>query len=364
MFRVKIHGAGSIGNHMAHAARSKGWRVDVVDTDPAALERTRKEIYPARYGAWDEDIRLFEAADAPTGDYDLIVVGTPPQVHIDLALAAIDERPQAVLVEKPVCGPDLAGAQELVDRAAEAGVRVFVGYDHVVGDATRKAVELAGHAGLGRPVTLDVEFREHWGGIFGAHPWLEGPWDTYLGFSARGGGASGEHSHALNLWQHFATAVGAGRIAALSAAMDVVEDGRVAYDRLCLMTLRTEGGLVGRCVQDVVTQPPRKWARIQFENGFVEWRCGIAGKDIVSAALPDSGPVTHEYAKSRPDDFIRELDHIVDALNTGAHSPIAIERGLDTMLAVAAAHRSHETGSWAAIDYAGGYRPESVKEAT
>ncbi len=30
-----------------------------------------------------------------------------------------------------------------------------------------------------------------------AHPWLAGPQDSYLGFWRRGGGASGEHSHAI-----------------------------------------------------------------------------------------------------------------------------------------------------------------------
>ena len=66
--------------------------------------------------------------------------------------------------------------------------------------------------------TIDVEFREHWGGIFAAHPWLEGPQDSYLGFWDRGGGASGEHSHAINLWQFFASQLGKGRIIEVSAA--------------------------------------------------------------------------------------------------------------------------------------------------
>ena len=73
MTKVKILGAGSIGNHLSNASRSLGWQVDLCDTDPAALARTQNEIYPARYGKWDDGIRLFEYKDAPTSGYDLIL---------------------------------------------------------------------------------------------------------------------------------------------------------------------------------------------------------------------------------------------------------------------------------------------------
>jgi predicted dehydrogenase len=361
-FKIKVLGAGSIGNHLSNAARTMGWSVDLCDVDPKALERTRTQIYPSRYGKWDESIRLFESGQAPKGGYDLIFIGTPPHVHLELALESLKEQPTALLIEKPVCGPDLAGANELYERAQKAGVAVFVGYDHVVGKAARLASELSLTADMGPVTTLDVEFREHWGGIFSAHPWLAGPWESYLGFWKRGGGASGEHSHAANLWQHFAHAVGAGRIVQVQATLDMVKDERVDYDRLCFMTLRTEQGLVGRCVQDVVTQPPRKWARIQRTNGFVEWQCGREpGVDVVAAALPGRVSVEQKVSKTRPDDFIEELRHIEAALKADpSASPIALGRGLDTMLVVAAAHLSHQSGRRVKIDYAGGYTPDAL----
>lgn len=360
--RVKIYGAGSIGNHLAHAARSLDWSVDVVDPDPRALERMRNSIYPTRYGKWDETIRQFDPKDQPKGGYDLVCVGTPPDSHIALARSAVAERARAVLVEKPLCGPDLDGAQELADEAAKAGVAGFVGYDHVVGRAARLACDTVLAPGIGEIATLDVEFREFWGGIFAAHPWLSGPADSYLGYWKRGGGASGEHSHATNLWQHFAHVVGGGRVVSVQATLNFVRDGTIDYDRLCLMTLETESGLVGRCVQDVVTQPPRKWARIQGTEGFVEWTCGHApGVDQVEATLPGRISNVQRVAKTRPDDFIEELRHIEQALASDpARSPIALSRGLDTMLVVAAAHLSHQTGRCVKIDYSKGWVPAAL----
>lgn len=359
--KVKVLGAGSIGNHLSNAARQLGWSVDIVDPDPAALQRTRTDIYPSRYGVWDDAIRLFAPHVAPAGGYDLIFIGTPPDSHMPLARAAVAERPKAVLVEKPLCGPNLAGAQELADEAAAAGVAVFVGYDHVVGRAARIVAALLASGAIGAVTTIDVEFREHWGGIFDAHPWLTGPWDSYLGFAARGGGASGEHSHAANLWQHFANVTGAGRVSEVDATLEFVRDGRVDYDRLCLMNMRTESGLLGRCVQDVVTQPPRKWARLQGADGYIEWHCSAEpGVDIVVGRLGDER-VEERVLKTRPDDFIEELSHIVEALSSDPSlSPISLARGLDTALIIAAALRSAEAGRRAYIDFAGGYRPSSV----
>lgn len=355
--KVKIYGAGSIGNHLSNASRSLGWQVDLCDVDPAALQRTKNEIYPGRYGKWDQAIRLLECKDAPKGVYDLIFVGTPPDSHVSLALEAVQERPRAVLVEKPFCTPDLNGAQELYELARKNGVAVFTGYDHVVSKASERFGEVLRSGTLGSIETLDVEFREYWGGIFAAHPWLNGPSDTYLGFWSRGGGASGEHSHAANLWQHFAHVAGAGRVVEVSAMMDIVADGKVDYDKLCVMQLRTENGLIGRVVQDVVTSPPRKWARLQGRDGYAEWHCGY--RPGVDAVLKGSGNGIGDefhFTKSRPDDFIQELRHIEASLNADATgSPISMSRGLDTMLVVAAAHKSVREKRSIAIDYAAGY---------
>lgn len=362
MFKIKVLGAGSIGNHLANASRRLGWAVDLCDIDPLALERTRTQIYPSRYGAWDGNIRLFKNDDAPKGEYDMIFIGTPPQMHIPLAMEALDEQPKAILIEKPVCGPDLDGALELLECATRKGVAIFVGYDHVISKASGLAEELMLRPNMGAVTTIDVEFREHWGGIFGAHPWLAGPWETYLGFWKRGGGASGEHSHAANLWQHFAHVVGAGRVVEVQASLDMVNDGRVDYDRLCLMNFKTENGIIGRCVQDVVTHPPRKWARIQRTEGYVEWQCGREpGVDTVTASLPGRVAIEQKVSKTRPDDFIEELRHIEIALsNDPSKSPIALSRGLDTMLVIAAAHLSHSTGRRVRIDYTKGHTPQAL----
>jgi predicted dehydrogenase len=357
MTSVKIIGAGSIGNHLANAARSKGWDVTLCDIDPAALQRTRESIYPGRYGAWDEAIRLVTTDEAPRGGFDWIFIGTPPDVHMRLALDAVDERPNGLLIEKPVATPDLADCQTLHERTQEYGVRAFVGYDHAVSQSAARFAEIA--RSLGDPKTLDVAFREHWQGIFNAHPWLSGPADTYLGFWERGGGACGEHSHALNLWQHFASVIGAGRIASVSATMDYVERDGASYDQNAMLNVRTETGFAGRIVQDVVTRPPLKWARLQAADAAVEWQCiATPYHDVVR--IDGDTPSETLFDKTRPQDFIQELDHLETALTDGTPSPIDLACGLDSMLVIAAAHMSARTGRSVSINYDAGYRDTAL----
>ena len=89
MARVKIVGAGSIGNHLSHACRLQGHEVTLCDRDPEALRRTREEIYPARYGGFDDAIRLVTAEAVAAEPFDVVFVGTPPDTHIAIALSQL-----------------------------------------------------------------------------------------------------------------------------------------------------------------------------------------------------------------------------------------------------------------------------------
>ena len=149
----------------------------------------------------------------------------------------------------------------------------------------------------------------------------------------------------------------------VTATLDYVEGNGLAYDRLCLANLETDEGLVGRVVQDVVTRPVRKWARLQGSDGFIEWLCGYEpGKDAVRYAGNDGEVSTETFSKTRPDDFILELRHIAAATERhGYKSPLDLERGLETMLIVAASHRSAREGKSIEIDWNKGYSDRALR---
>jgi predicted dehydrogenase len=342
--KIKIFGAGSIGNHLAQAARRMTWQVTVVDTDPKALGRMKNEIYPMRYGQWDDAIELRVSGTEQKGSYDVIMIGTPPHVRTAVALEALKENPKVMLLEKPVTYPFDPKLKTLSARLKTSKTIALVGYDHAVAKSVGRAVDLLKSGIIGEPLTLDVEFREHWEGIFKAHPWLSGPQDSYLGYWQRGGGASGEHSHALHLAMYLSQQAKLGAWDRVHANLQTVKKGKIDYDSIASFSFSTEKGKTGRVIQDVVTKPTRKWARVQGTNGYVEWICsGHASGDIVRFAGSDGAVRDEIFEKKRPDDFYAEMLHIDGVLKKKINartSPIAFSTGVDVMRILEKARRA------------------------
>lgn len=364
MHSIKIIGAGSIGNHLAHASRVRGWDVILTDIDPEALNRSKNNIYPSRYGSWDDAIVVKDSRKALHDRTEVVFIGTPPDSHIPLALEAIRTcAPKVLLIEKPLAVPDLSGCEQLLNSCTERGIFCAVGYNHCLGKNTILAEEILANGYLGPVQTISARTREHWQGILNAHPWLGGPGASYLGHSARGGGAAGEHSHAINIWQHFAHLLGAGRVVEISATLDRVKGDNLDYDQSAFLVLRTESGMVGDVIQDVVTQPTEKSARLQGESGFLEWKVNtVPGKDSVVFGKQGTPAEEVFIDKTRPDDFICEIDHLAEILSGRCtSSPISLERGLETMMVIAAAVESDRLGRRVQIDWDRGYTLDALR---
>ena len=354
MYSVKVYGAGSIGNHLTHACRNMGWNVTVCDVDKDALQRMKNEIYPARYGQWDDNITLKLNEDIKKSDYyDVVIIGTPPESHMSIALSELNSKnhPKLILIEKPLCVPTLEGCQELSDLSEEKNTIVLCGYNHTLTTHTREASNISD---LGECKSIHVQWLEHWGGIFKAHPWLAGPKDSYLGYSSRGGGSTYEHSHGIDIWQHFSLTYGSGRINQVTAMMKQVKDNGVDYDETTQLIVSTEKGMTGTIVQDVVTNPPVKCVKIQTEKSNIVWEANkLSGHDSLTVDGKEK-----LYKKTRPDDFVGEIEHVDDILSGKVdpnNSPISLERGITTMMVAAAGSLSSRIGKKVTIDYSKGY---------
>jgi len=361
MYSVKIYGGGSIGNHLSNACRKKGWSVHVCDRDPEALIRMKNDIYPSRYGHWDENIKLSLNSEIDMDSYfDIVIIGTPPESHIPIALSELESRnyPKLILLEKPLCTPDLKDAQMLFDAASLKGSTVLCGFNHNLTKNTRDADELIRKYNPGRCKSLHVQWLEHWGGIFKAHPWLDGPSDSYLGYTSLGGGASCEHSHAISIWQHFSLALGMGDIVEVTSINSNIEKNGTKYDEVSQMIVKTSEGLTGTIVQDVITNPATKKATIECENTKIIWE--VNREDSVDYLLHNDSEFF--YNKTRPEDFEGEVDHIESILSgefTG-DSPISLERGLKVMMVISAAILSDKMGKKVLIDYSSGFNQKSL----
>lgn len=312
MTSIKIYGCGSAGMHLANAAHLHGWWVTMVDSDPTALNRVPM-IFPQRYGYEPDNIKIMLDELAPKIDYDLVAVATPPTSHINLALKAwVDHNPHGVLIEKPLCAP-----HQIAEARALFGKRVFVGYTHAM---TAAKLNMR-HGGF-----LRTEFRESWAPIMRAHPWNKRPEDTYLGNWRAGGGALGEHSHAIHMWLMQAVPCH-GEVVRVLAQVQYANGG--AYDSYASVLLECEDGFMGEVIVDTVSDPTVK--RMHLEQS-------------------DDGVQMQTFGKC---DFTAELSHLfemsmmADTSLYWTESPIALSRGFQVMRIIEAAHRSQ--GAWVCL---------------
>ncbi len=84
----------------------------------------------------------------------MILVGTPPEHHIPIAREAIEEAPQAILIEKPLCPPTLEGADALARAWEATDVRIYVGYEYALSKAAQKVEQYLGEKAIGTVALL------------------------------------------------------------------------------------------------------------------------------------------------------------------------------------------------------------------
>ncbi|WP_353713633.1 Gfo/Idh/MocA family oxidoreductase [Arthrobacter sp. K5] len=119
--RTAVVGFGISGKvfHTPLITADPNYSLDVIVTADPARAAEAARLYPqARI------VPTPEAMFAQAGDLDLVVLGTPPHTHFDLAAAAIAHGLH-VVVDKPFV-PTSAQAEELIALASDAGVQLTV----------------------------------------------------------------------------------------------------------------------------------------------------------------------------------------------------------------------------------------------
>lgn len=345
MTKVKIFGAGSIGNHYAFACINKKWDVTIIDIDPKALERMRYQIYPSRYGRWNKNIRLISKDD--NENYDIVMIGTPPTSHLNIATKELIKKnpPKVIHIEKPLCTPDLKGIKKILRiRKRAPKTQIFGGYNHSLTKNTIYAEKLIKKIKFGKVLSMQALNRENWIGIYKAHFWIKSMADTYLGYYQKGGGALCEHSHGLNIWSHFSNFLGLGKVKKVNCNMKIIEKGKVKYDETVFLNLTTNKNFLGNVYQDVITDPAQKILNIQFEKGYVNIINNFEDNyDAVKFSFHKKVKIV-KFKKSRPDDFIGLINHLQQALKSKIEkkSPISLNRSIEIMKIINASFKSHK----------------------
>jgi predicted dehydrogenase len=148
VIRLAFIGCGAIAR--AHAKRLRKHRADVqvgfASREPARSEQFAQELGGIAHGSYDEALA--------SSEIDAVAIVTPPESHLDLALAALAAGKHVVL-EKP---PLLEAAQfaRLGDAARAAGKQLFVAENYQYKPLLRRLRLLLAEGVIGDPLFVHV----------------------------------------------------------------------------------------------------------------------------------------------------------------------------------------------------------------
>ena len=298
---ILIVGCGSIGErHLRCFQRTGRVTVSACDANTALLQRVSGQYNAA--GFTD-----FNAALAAR-HHDGIVIATPAQTHVDLALAAL-RHGAAVFIEKPL-GTRLAKVDELLAAAATSGRFTAVAYVYHLMPWILGAHDFLRSGELGRPLHASVAAGQHFPTFRPAYR------DIYYARHESGGGAIQDAlTHIANVIEWL---LGPTTRVFCDAAHQALEG--VTVEDTVNVTARNGAVLVNYALNQFQA-PNETTFQVHCEGGSV---CVEGHEQRWSVFRRGAGAWEHHQAApaERDDLFIAQANAFLDGLN-GQPTPLA-----------------------------------------
>lgn len=332
MTKLLVIGCGSIGRRHMRVFREAGVSfLAGVDTREDRIEQARSEI---GLDGWALDHR----SALESGDYDAVVIATPPHLHTPIALDAARAGCH-LFIEKPLA-MDQSGLDELLGVVRERDIVGYTAYCYRFIPSAGRLRELVQSGRIGRTLTARLEissFLPDW------HPW-----EDYRGFymakKEQGGGALLDESHGIDLLRWIL-----GDVASVSAFVGNVSDLEITSDDLAVLLLRFRSGVVVEAHFDLLGRTPRVGAEFIGSEGTILW-------DRIDPTLSIFDAKTGEWQKETfpPDDTVcsygRQAEHFLECIQKGSEPRTTLEDGRATLRVLLAGFESAERGTRVELD--------------
>ena len=156
---------------------------------------------------------------------------------------------------------------------------------------------------------VNINWREGWDGILGAHPWLKNEFDSYLGNYKKGGGSIQEHSHGIHALVCTLNLLKIKKFNLLGKIIFFRKKSNIKYDYFANMFAEIKN-IFFKYETDLITFPPEKNIFIKLDNGYLKWICNFKkNTDAVILKYFDKYSVK-TFKKTRSSEFVNELNHI------------------------------------------------------
>ena len=301
---ILIFGAGSIGTHHANAARSLNCNVLICDIDSSKFEYMKNNLYPERYGSWDNKIKFVSYRDVfeTNNIYDLIIIGVPPKNHLALLKKCFASlKFKKILVEKPLCVFNQSFA--FINRLRYKN-KIYCGFNHSISESILFLINLILKNKIGKIKNIEINWKEDFNLILKAHPWIKSLKHSYLSNINEGGGGCHEYSHAIHLALILKNILFKNKT---QVCKDMVYKKRsgLYYDSVAKITFKDKLRSINLNI-DTILDPCEKNIKLIGDKGTIFWERRIE-KNYEKIEIRKSKNLNYKFKLTRRDDFINEI---------------------------------------------------------
>jgi len=301
---ILIFGAGSIGAHHANAARTLNCNVFICDIDISRFEYMKKNLYPQRYGSWDNKIKFITYKDVfkIKNIYDLIVIGVPPKNHLILLKKCFTSlKFKKILIEKPLC---VFNQSFSFIKKLKYKNKIYCGFNHSISESILFLINLILKKKIGKITTVTINWKEDFDLILKAHPWIKGLKHSYLSSLNEGGGGCHEYSHAVHLALILKNILFKNETK-IHQNITYKKKENIYYDSKAQIIFENNLRTISLNI-DTITNPCEKNIKIVGEKGIILWERKIE-KNYEKIKIIKNKNLNYKFKLTRQDDFINEM---------------------------------------------------------
>lgn len=319
-----VIGCGSIGQrHVTNLKTvSAESAIDVFDTQTELA----KEI------AKNHNVNLVNSTAIESGNYDCVLVCTPPSSHVDLAIRAVTSGSN-VFIEKPLSS-SLDGIEKLQNLVTKNNLLAFVGYNFRFNKGINTVKQLITDQTFGKVLYASAYFGQYLPDWRPNQDYRKG----YIVNKSMGGGIILDGSHEIDylMWL-------LGK--PISIQSDYVYTDLLAADTEAIadVILKFHDKILGHIHMDFVRRKYKRTLELICEKGMVQWSLSESTIDTF-----DGIKKTHnrlEIKDTVDDMYVKEIEHVIDCIaKKSASKIIGLDNGIYTLKASNAIKESGVSG--------------------
>lgn len=326
---ILIIGSGSIGKRHARNLAGLGCRVSCMDPREDRRNELAGEVkLVAGFESYKEALQ--------GAAYDGVVIGSPPHVHVEQTIAALDAG-IPVLLEKPV-SPGLEAAKKLAEAASKASAPLLMGYTWRWWPPLEGVRKLLAEEAVGAIRHVQFHMSAH---LADWHPW-EPYQEFFMSQRELGGGALLDESHWIDLmlWLFGKPDLVSGRIEKISD-LEIDSD-----DNVDLLFVYENGPRVTMHL-DLYGRPHEKFIRFAGAEGTILWSADPNETRIGHTWKQDWKSETHDC--ERNDMFVAVAREFMDVIGGAPVKTCTIADGVNVLEIIEAARAASSEGRSVAL---------------